>query len=225
MTINRYHITTTQFGYPQPENNFGYIDKAYDTSCACLTCKIGLKQKDEFRFKSEPKFKNKHHFLGLNWILDQIFVRQEVKDIFERENVTGIEFSQPIINKTEQPIDGLYQLRVDNLIANGLMPENLNIEICEMPKKENVLKFLKANNSKLIDGPFCGQTKYNFPQSDNHLIFKADAFEDVTDFARLDYYFGSGSSANKPIIISEKVKQIIDRENWKGVFFEQIQLI
>ncbi|MGV0924827.1 hypothetical protein [Empedobacter tilapiae] len=225
MSINRYHITTTQFGYPQPENNFGYIDENYDTSCACLTCNIGHKQKDEFRFKNDPKIKNKHQFLGLNWVFDQIFVRQEVKDVFEEERITGIKFSKPVIHKTGEPIDRLYQLRVDNLISNGLLKKNLNIEICEMPKEESVLKFLKANNSQLIEGPFCGQTKYNFLQGDNHLIFKADAFEDITDFARLEYYFGSGSSANKPIIISEKVKQIIDRENWKGVFLEQIRLV
>lgn len=225
MEINRFHITTTQFGYPQPENDFSYIDKTYDTSRACLTCKIGLKQKDEFRFKSEPKIKNKHQFLGLNWVFDEIFVTQEVKDVFEKELVTGIRFSQPIINKTGKFIEGLYQLRVDNLVSNGLLTENLNTENCEMIKEESMLKFLKASNSKLIQGPFCGQTKYNFPQGDNHLTFKADAFEDITDFARLDYYFGSGSSANKPIIISEKVKQIIDRENWKGVFLEQIRLV
>lgn len=224
MTTNWYHITTGQFGYPQPENDFGYIEKTYDSSNACSTCNIGLRQKDEFRFRSEPKAKHSQ-FLGLNWVFDQVFVRQEVKDIFEMEKVTGVEFSKPVINKTGLPIDGLYQLRVENLLSKGLLTDNLKTEVCELPKDKSMLKFLKANSGKLAEGPFCGQTKYNFPQGDNCIKLKMDELVNKTDFVRLDYYFGSGGSANRPIIISDRVKQIIDREKWRGAFLQQIQLV
>ena len=224
MTKNWYHITTGHFGFPQPENDFGYIDKTYDSSSACVTCSIGLRQKDEFRFRSEPKAKHSQ-FLGLNWIFDQVFVRQVVKDIFEKEQVTGIEFSQPLINKTGLPITGLYQIRVDRLLSNGILTDNLKTEVCELTKDKSMLKFLKANSSKLAEGPFCGQTKYNFPQGDNYIKIKADALDNKTDFVRLDYYFGSGGSANRPIIISDRVKQIIDREKWRGALLEQIELV
>lgn len=222
MSTNWYHIMTGQLGYPQPENS--YKDKTYDSTTACLTCNIGLKQKSEFRFRSEPKAMHSQ-FLGLNWVFDQIFVRQIVKDIFEKEKVTGIEFSQPVINKTGLSITGLYQLRVDSLLSNGILTDNLNTEVCELPKDKSMLKFLKANGSKLAEGPFCGQTKYNFPQGDNCIKLKADALDNKMDFVRLDYYFGSGGSANRPIIISEKVKQIIDREKWRGAFLQQIELV
>jgi len=224
VATNWYHITTRQFGYPQPENNFGYIDKTYDSSSACLTCDIGLKQKDEFRFRSEPKIKD-IQFIGLNWVFDQVFVTQVVKEIFEKEQVTGVEFSQPVINKTGLAITGLYQLRVDNLLSSGLLADNLKTEVCELPKDKSMLKFLKANGSKLAEGPFCGQTKYIFPQGDNCIKLKVDALDNKTDFVRLDYYFGSGGSANRPIIISDRVKQIIDREKWSGAFLQQIELV
>ena len=224
MATNWYHITTGQFGYPQPENDFGYIEKTYDSSNACLTCNIGLRQKDEFRFRSEPKAQHSQ-FLGLNWIFDQVFVRQIVKDVFEQERITGLEFSQPVINKTGLPLSRMYQLRVDNLLSNGLLTDNLKFEVCELPKDKSMLKFLKANSSKLAEGPFCGQTKYNFPQGDNCIKLKADALDNKTDFVRLDYYFGSGGSANRPIIISDRVKQIIDREKWRGAFLQQIELV
>ena len=224
MTSNWYHIITGQFGYPQPENNFGYIHKTYDSSNACLTCNIGLRQKDEFRFRNEPKAIHSQ-FSGLNWVLDQIFVRQVVKDVFEQEGIAGLEYSQPVINKSGLPLNGLYQLRVDNLLSEGLFTGNLKSEICEHPKEKSMLKFLKANNSKLAEGPFCGQTKYNFPQGDNCIKIKADVLGDKTDFVRLDYYFGSGGSANRPIVISDRVKQIIDREKWRGAFLKQIALV
>jgi hypothetical protein len=223
VTSNWYHITTGQFGYPQPENNFGYVDKTYDTSNACLTCNIGLRQKGEFRFKSEPKAKDSQ-FIGLNWVFDQIFVRQEVKDIFEMEKVNGIEFSNPVINKTGLPINGLYQLHVDNLLSEGLITEDLKFEICELPKDKSELKFLEAIKSKLIQGPFCGHKKYNFPHADNYIKIKAESIDNQTDFLRLNYYFGSGGSANRPIIVSDRVKKIIDRNKWRGVFLKEIIL-
>jgi hypothetical protein len=221
---NWYHITTGQFGYPQPESNFGYIDKTYDTSNACLTCSIGLQQKDEFQFRSEPKAKHSQ-FIGLNWVFDQIFVRQIVKDIFEQEKITGLNFSQPVINKTGLSVEGIYQLRVDNLISSGLSTENLKTESCELPKDKGTLKFLKANNSKLAEGPFCGQTKYNFPQGDNNLKINSPAFEGQPDVVRLGYYFGSGGSANRPILVSERIKELIERERWRGAFLNQVELL
>jgi hypothetical protein len=222
VTTNWYHITTGQFGYPQPENS--YIDKTYDTSSACLTCNIGLKQRDEFRFRSEPKAQS-GQFLGLNWVFDQIFFRQIVKDVFEQEEITGLKFSQPVINKTGLPLSGLYQLRIDILLSNGLLTDNLKFEVCELPKDKTTLKFLQANKSKLAEGPFCGQTKFNFPQGDNCIKLNADVLENKTDFVRLDYSFGSGGNANRPIIISDRVKQIIDREKWRGAFLQQIELV
>lgn len=142
MKTDWYHITTGQLGYPQPQNDFGYINKTYDNLNACPTCNIGLKQKDEFRFRSEPKAKHSQ-FLGLNWVFDQIFVRQIVKDIFEEENITGINFSRPVIDRTGLPITGLYQLRVESLVSTGLLTDNLKLEICELPKDKSELKFLR----------------------------------------------------------------------------------
>lgn len=224
MTTNWYHITTGQFGYPQPQNGLGYIEKTYDSSNACLTCNVALRQKNEFRFRSEPKAPQ-NQFLGLNWVFDQIFVRQIVKDVFEQEGITGLEYSQPVIHKTGLPLVGLYQLRANNLLSNGLITDNLKSEICELPADENMLKFLKANKSKLAEGPFCGQTKFNFPQGDNFIKLKFEALTGKTDFVRLDYYFGSGGNSNRPIIISDKVKQIIDREKWRGAFLRPIELL
>lgn len=222
--MNWYLIQTGQFGYPQPENDFGYISMTYDISRACKTCNIGLIQKDEFRFKSEPKAKHSN-FIGLNWVFDQIFVRQVVKDKLESESIKGIKFSQPVIHKTGLPVQGLYQLHIDNLLDSGLITENLKIEKCEMPKEKSMIKFLTAIKSNLINGPFCGQIKYNFPQGDNKLKIKADSFSDKIDFVRLNYYFGSGGSSNRPILVSERIKDLIEKEKWRGAFFQEIVLI
>jgi hypothetical protein len=111
------------------------------------------------------------------------------------------------------------------LLSNGLLTDNLKSEVCELPKDKSMLKFLQANKSKLVEGPFCGQTKFNFPQGDNCIKLKEVALDNKTDFVRMDYYFGSGGSANRPIIISDRVKKIIDREKWRGAFLQQIELV
>ena len=224
MTTNWYHITTGQFGYPQPETDFGYKEKTYDTSNACLTCNIGLKQKNEFRFRTKPKA-NHSHFIGLNWVFDQIFVREEVRETFEALKISGVSFSQPVIHKTGQSIEGLYQLRVDNLIKDGLVTDNLISEVCELPKDQRLLKFLSATNSKLALGPFCGQIKYNFPRGDNPIKMQKEILADKGDFVRLGCYFGSGGSANQPILISERIKKLIDKEKWRGAFVKPIELV
>ncbi|MGS2727906.1 hypothetical protein ACU8DI_15295, partial [Psychroserpens sp. BH13MA-6] len=72
---NWYHIKTEQFGYPQPEDDFGYMELTYEPNIGCPTCHIGIKQNNPFRFRSEPKAKNSQ-FIGLNWVFDQIFVRE-----------------------------------------------------------------------------------------------------------------------------------------------------
>jgi len=39
-----------------------------------------------------------------------------------------------------------------------------NTEKCEFPRDKDSVNFLNANKSKLLEGPFCGRLKYNFPR-------------------------------------------------------------
>ncbi|MCM4166057.1 MULTISPECIES: hypothetical protein [unclassified Arenibacter] len=219
---NWYHITTGQFGYPQPENDFGYLELTYEPNIGCPTCHIGIKQNNPFRFKNEPKAKNSQ-FIGLNWVFDKIFVREPVKTEFEKNGITGISFSRPIFHKSEKELESIYQLHVDTILPEALISNNLTSEKCEYPKEESAIKFLKAMDSPLVKGPFCGQIKYNFPQG-KKMTFDIEPFKNLPDFVRTFEWFGSGASANRPILISEKVKRIIELNKWRGTFLDQIEL-
>ena len=215
-----YHISTGQFGYPQPENS--YRTSTYSTDEGCPTCEIGKVQSNPFRFRGEPK-PTKNHITGLNWVFDEIFVRQVVKAIFEQEGLSGISFNVPVDHKSDQPIPEFYQLSIQTVLPPSLLNENLGIEICEYPKDEKTIKFLKANGSRLVEGPFCGNKKFNFPQGQT-LTFKKEAFADAPDFVRTYEWFGSGGSASRPILVSENVKNIIEQKMFKGAFFNKIEL-
>lgn len=78
-------------------------------------------------------------------------------------------------------------------------------------------------DSPLVKGPFCGQIKYNFPQG-QRMSFNMEAFENAPDFIRTYEWFGSGGSSNRPILISEKVKNIIEKNKWRGAFLDPIEL-
>ncbi|MCH1912426.1 hypothetical protein L9Z41_10875 [Leptospira noguchii] len=223
MNSKWYHISTGHFGYPQPEKDFEYLNQTYIPDIGCPTCNIGKIQNHPFRFRNEPKTKHSQ-FIGLNWIFDQIFIREHVKNEFEKNNLTGIYFSHPVIHKSGIQINSVYQLHVDTLLPQGLIDDNLETEICEMPKDKEMLNFLKAIDSESLKGPFCGQKKYNFPQNQK-MKFRKNIFTNMPDFVRTNEWFGSGGSANRPIIISEKVKEIIEKNKWRVAFLNSIELI
>lgn len=222
-TSQWFHLSTGQFGYPQPEKDFGYLNQTYDMTNACPTCHIGLNQVKEFRFKAEPKAQHSQ-FIGLNWVFDQIFVRQPVKEIFTKEDVTGISFSTPLINKTNKPMETIEQLHVNTIISNAVIPGNLKSEICEYPKDKSSVKFLTAIGSSLVKGPFCGQRKFNFPQ-EKSFQFRQDSFSNLPDFVRISEWFGSGGNASRPIFVSYKVYEIIKRFKWRGAFLEPVSFV
>ena len=107
-----YRILTGQFGYPQPDGDFGYLKATYDLSHACPTCGIGKIQENPFRFRSEPKAK-KSQFMGVNWVFDQVFIREEIKEKIVEENIRGISFSRPVIHKSGKAMTSIYQMHVE----------------------------------------------------------------------------------------------------------------
>ncbi|MFT2010207.1 hypothetical protein ACMA1I_16145 [Pontibacter sp. 13R65] len=221
MSGNWYSIETGQFGYPQPENN--YFEQTYKPETGCPTCKVGKVQANPFRFRAEPKARHSQ-FLGLNWVFDQMFVREPVKVEFEKEKVLGIRFTRPVLNKTGKPLETMYQLHVDTVLPEGLIKGNLTTETCQMPTDKRSIRFLEAMGSDLLKGPFCGHVKFNFPIGES-LRFKESIFRGQPDIVRTNEWFGSGGVANRPILISERVKNIIEKNKWRGAFTKIVELI
>lgn len=74
-----YCVLTTEFmhGYPQPEDDFGYLELTYDTDDFCPQCGIGLQQKAPFVMRKGPKW-GKNSVAQLHWVLDEFFVKTDV---------------------------------------------------------------------------------------------------------------------------------------------------
>jgi hypothetical protein len=214
-------MSTGQFGYPQPEDD--YFELTYANENVCLQCQIGKQQVKPFRLKAEPKAKHSQ-FLGLNWVFDEVFVREQAIKKLTENKISGIHYSHPILNKTKLPLESLQQIHVDTILQPGLLTDNLEFEICQKPTDKKQITFIKRQNPSYLDKIFCGQKKYNFPKK-GAMTFKRNIFDNQPDFVKPYEWFGSGGSATRPILVSQKVRQLIIKEKLRGASFTPIALV
>ena len=204
---------TDHVGYPQPEDD--YAELTYDFQNGCPTCEIGKKQKVPFRFRSEPKSANRQ-FFALYWVHDEFFVHNVVKTGFRKRRITGVRFTKPVKHRTGEPLESIYQMNVKTVLPRKAVDvSKLMAEKCEMPKDRGMVKFLRAVGCRL-EGPWCGRIKYNFPEKGG-LCVKRSVLQSQPDIVKTYEWFGSGGAAGRPILVSAKVKRLIEQEQWRGV--------
>jgi hypothetical protein len=177
--------------YPQPEENFAYLQQTYDLANFCNNCGIGKVQNDSFYFKKHPQLRAKKIF-QLNWIFDEYFVDKNIyKNIFEPFNISYIPVKTIKDNKI---INEAVQLNIP--IANDTFIESSSLEFKRCDK--------------------CGKIKFRpiskgyFPRinvNQNKHIFKT--FE----------WFGDSSLAYQKIFISNDLFTKLKEENLKGISF------
>jgi hypothetical protein len=206
-----YQVYTGAYQYPLPDDDSGYLERTFDLTNHCPYCGIGKVQNNPFRLKHEPKQKN-NQFWGLFWEQDAIFVREETKNILQRENIKGIHFIQPVLHKSNKPIERFYQLIIENTLDKGLDKSNVKEIVCQWREENDWGKDMKRE----VTQDYCGRVKYVFPKDDG-CIFDRNLFDPKVDFYQTAEYFGDGGSALKINIISKKVYEIIQKNKLKGL--------
>ena len=202
--------STGQYQYPQPEDD--YLETTFDLKDYCSLCGIGRIQNSAFRLKTEPKQLN-NQFWGLYWEYFAVFVRQETKNILEKEKIKGITFSKPVLNKKNIEIEGFYQLHIDTILNEGFDNYNAKTITCKINNEENCNTDLNAK--------CCGRIKFHHPKIGGYLFNKA-IFNPDFDIVQSHEYFGSGASANRIQIVSKRFKEIVDMHKLKGISFTPI---
>lgn len=202
-------VNTGEYQYPQPEDDFGYQKATFNLDKYCSLCDIGKIQNAPYRLKTEPK-QLSNQFWGLHWAFEAIFVRQETKNILEREKMKGIRFSNPVIHKTNMPIQGFYQLHIEGILDKGFDNYNTKTITCKIKNEENL------NTDKTLQ--CCGRIKFHHPMVGGYL-FEKRIFDKNFDIVQSNEYFGSGGSANRVQIVSRKFKDIVDKYKLKGLSF------
>jgi hypothetical protein len=179
------------YGYPQPEDDFGFLEATYDLSAYCPTCGIGKKQVAPFRMKSEPNW-GKKHFLQLNWVFDEFFILPKVwEEIFKPLGVDG---SPVVEHRTGKPLRTVVQLDIKNVATSALSIKQFPSETCGRCERKKYLA---------ISGGF-------FP------AFVADT---SSRLCKTQECFGSGGSAWHAVVVSSEVYRAIEARKLAGLTF------
>ena len=202
-------INTGEYQYPQPEDDFGYLNVTFNLDNHCRLCGIGKIQNAPYRIKTNPKQFNKQ-FWGLHWEFSAIFVKQETKDILEREKIKGIRFSHLVLHKKNIPIEDFYQLHIDTTLSSGFSNYNTKTITCKINNEEDLNKESTSH--------CCGRIKFHHPMIGGYL-FDKHIFDNGFDIIESNEYFGSGGSANRLQIVSKRFKDIVEKNKLKGISF------
>jgi hypothetical protein len=143
--------STGHFGYPQPEGT--YALRTYDARY-CDRCSIGGVQCNPFRLRSEPKARHSH-FLQLNWVYDEFFVRPGVEAGLKEAGITGVTFGPVLHNKTGRELESVQQLQIFTVLPPALDNVGLQAVTCKPDNEEGPKWYAGGEPRYAPDYPYC----------------------------------------------------------------------
>jgi hypothetical protein len=206
----------SHLGYPQPED--GWARATYESSC--LRCGIHGAQGAPFRFRTEPKA-GRSHFLQLNWVFDEVFVRAEVASAFGNARLSGVGMGPAVGHRTGEPLASLVQLQVETVLPPALVTDALQPVTCRPNNEEGEWPWTPATRFAR-DYPYCGQRKYHPPARPQ---FRRAAFAGAPDVVKSAEWVGSGGQAFRVLLVSERVVDLIEAHAWRGLWVKEVALV
>jgi hypothetical protein len=213
MSANGHH------GFPMPDDDFGYREATYDVSRSCARCGIGAEQNAPFRIRSEFKA-SRSHFMQLNWVFDEFFVRTAVAASVEAHGISGISFVATLLHRSNQPSQGVVQMKIGTQLTQAFDVSELQPVTCK-PQNEEWRPDLPEWLWK--QGPHCGAVKFHERKRGPFRVSRT-ALDGAPDVVRSCEWFGSGGSAYHLVIVSKRFRQLFTSLGWRGVSFQPIEL-
>jgi len=226
-------------GYPQPENNFQYLKIVYEG--VCMRCGIFDRQVAPFRFKKSGRA-SPSGFTQLNWVDDAFFVPPSLRDQILEDGITGVSFRPAVFHRADVICPDRVQMVVPTIIACA-ETSRLPTVTCKPENEEVVaLRALFAKwDAKLYGGkrpalspeaeekiriekqriaaiPYCGRIKFHPPTA---LVLTPEKLEDAPDLFQTAEWFGSGGSAYRLTLASERFVNLVRERRWKGLVFQR----
>lgn len=197
-------------GYPQPEDT--YFERTYAT--VCHHCGMHGEQKAPFRFRAEPRARHSQ-FLQLNWVFDAFFVRPEVAVDCASASLTGLAFNHVLRNSTGVPLANIAQMQISTVLPCAII-DSLPPVTCRPNNEEG-----RSLDPPFVEGPYCNRVKYHPPTT---LGLASRALNGIPDVFQTAEWFGSGGSAWRATIVSERFADLIRAHRWRGVLLKGIVL-
>jgi hypothetical protein len=181
---------------------------------------MGGVQRIPFRFRSEPKARHSQ-FLQLNWVFDEFFVRPEVVAGVQQAGITGAAFRPAVYHKTGQILATVQQLMAMTALSPALDSFGLQTVTCKPNNEEGPARSDGGELRYPPDYPYCGRVKYHWPKT---LRFRREPFGAAPDFVKSSEWFGSGGSAARATLVSERFVGMIEKHHWRGVTWDPVEL-
>lgn len=220
-------------GYPQPERDFEYLRIVYGEPC--FHCGIFERQIAPFRL--EKSASTPSEFTQLNWVHDAFFVPPAILEEITQAGITGLSPWPAVYHRTGEECADRLQLLIPTVIACAEI-SRLPTVTCRADNEEVIaLRAIFAKRKPLSRGqvfspdtqehlrkrreriaaiPYCGRIKYHPPAS---LALMPDRLTGAPDLFRTAEWFGSGRSAFRLTLASERFVNLVRERRWKGLEF------
>jgi hypothetical protein len=211
-------------GYPQPEDEFGFVEATYDVSDYCEHCGIGGFQNAPFRLRTEPKASHSQ-FVQLNWVFDEFFVRSEARQGLSVAGLKGFEFRPAVLHVRSRTSAEVEQLSVINILPPALDSTGLQTVTCREHNEEWESTRRRFPNYRFATvNHYCGRVKYHLGHR-GPLRFKRSALATALDIVKSNEWFGSGGQAFRLVLVSQRFREVVIKAKWRGLAFEPVELI
>jgi hypothetical protein len=225
-------------GYPQPEKNFQYLKMVYEG--ACMRCGIFDRQVAPFRFKKSGRA-SPSGFTQLNWVDDAFFVPPSFAEEILKAGISGVSFRPAVFHRSNVDCPDRVQMVIPTLIAcaeTSRLPtvtcKAENEEVVSLraffakwdavhyggkppalsPEAEERIRKVKEQIAAI---PYCGRVKFHPPTA---LALRPDNLKDAPDLFQTAEWFGSGGSASRLTLASERFVGFVKQSRWKGLVFQ-----
>lgn len=190
-------LPTFEQGYPQPQKSWNRITYVN----ACPECGAGYQQMAPFYLAKEPNL-GRHSFMSLYWTYT-LFTTSDVFKVLMTEGIRGYEQWNSLIYNTGQLSQVVSQLYAPVVAKPGLSESNeLQREVC----------------------PECGIAKCAYHKRGYMRFARAALLTDV-DILSTHEWFGSGRTAFREILLSNRLACLILDHLWQGVSLKPLELI
>jgi hypothetical protein len=227
-------------GYPQPEKNFQYLKMAY--AGTCMRCGIFDRQIAPFRFKKSGRA-SPSGFTQLNWVPDAFFVPPSLAEEILNAGIAGVSFRPAVFHRANVECPDRVQMVVSTIISCAetsrlptvtCRPENEEVvslramfakwdELHKRDKRDrpSVLspesqQEIRKEKERIAAIPYCGRVKFHPPTA---LALNPDNLKDAPDLFQTAEWFGSGGSAFRLTLASERFVTLVRERRWKGFVF------
>jgi hypothetical protein len=197
---------TSEWGFPQPEDDFAYREVSFDRSTACPLCGEGMRQVKPYYITGCPRF-GKNDITSLGWTY-ALLVTEKLKGLIEAASLTGVQF-WPLLryrkkNPVQEPIKSAYQL----YNTNELPPVSPTTEIpivWNLPQKKKPCK--------------CGKLGRNFPIQ---FHYKRADLSQARDFNKTNEWLGGMLATSQAEIVSRNVYNLFAQNKIRGARFNPV---